>query len=148
MASCQRSEALTPGRPIHLMMTRVSRKVPPAFVRSAVLVVGLVVSAALGRPGTEMNFPRPAVDLPPPRAFESGFGFERLAAGQRAAELGELAAADSAYRVAWSDPLTRQRAAAALTELHRTPGFGLLADEDALARARTLLGFTFQRYDT
>jgi hypothetical protein len=116
------------------------------------VVVGLVASLtgvqALGRPGPDTYVPRPATNLPPPRAFESGFGYERLAAGQRAAERGELAEADSAFRAAWADAATRDRAAAALSDLHRTPGFTLPVDEGSLSATSRLLGSTFTRTET
>jgi hypothetical protein len=132
-------------------MSSVSRKVVPACVRSAALVVGVVASfmsvQALGRPGPEPVVPRPAVEFPS-RAFESGFGYERLAAGQRAQERGEFAEADAAYRAAWADAATRDRAAGALTALHRIPTFVLPVDEPGVAETRRLLGSTFQRYDT
>lgn len=131
-------------------MSCVSRKVVPACVRSAAAVVGFVASfttvkALAQRPGES---PGAAPLVRPVRAFESGYGYERLTAGRREAEEGNLREADAAYRTAWEDPATRDRAAAALTELHETPGFTLETNEAAVTFTMNRLGSAFQRYDT
>ena len=69
------------------------------------------------------------------------------AAARRAAN-GDLAAADEQYRLAWREPGTRTAAADALRELHRTPGFRLPTDEDAIGRSVRLLGPGFRRSET
>jgi hypothetical protein len=116
-----------------------------AWVRSAVAVVFMTACITVVRAAT---WPEPVSYVPRPVAREIGLGAERLAAGDRAAERGELRQADEAYRAAWEDLAVRTRAAAALQSLHRTPGFTLAADEPAVAATRHALGATFRRFDT
>jgi len=99
--------------------------------------------------------PRPAAGAParimamgearPPAARG---GEALMEAGAQAAARGDLAGADDAYRQAWRDATTRVRAAAALQDLHRTPGFRLPTDEGAVERTARLLGPGFRRSET
>lgn len=133
------------------MMRMPSRNVLPACVRSAAAIVGFAAAfgsvQALGqsRPDLDEHAPKRAL-IVPVRSVATGTMY--LALGDQALERGDLAGADAAYRAAWEDPAARERAALALRDLHRTPGFKLEADEAAVARTRRLLGETFERFDT
>src|SRR6185369_951492 len=48
----------------------------------------------------------------------------------------------------WADPDSRRQAAAALSQLHRSPGFSLEVDEAAVTLTRRALGGGFRRFDT
>lgn len=71
-----------------------------------------------------------------------------LTAAGQAAQHGDLVGADEQYRLAWREPAIRDRAAAALQELHRTPGFRLPIDESSVRKASRLLGSSFRRSET
>lgn len=60
----------------------------------------------------------------------------------------DFARADALYRKAWQDPMQRRRAATSLTALHKTPGFKLTTDSDAIKTALAQLGPGFTRHET
>lgn len=75
-------------------------------------------------------------------------GARLLRRGADAERAGDLAQADDAYRAAWADPTSRERAADALRRLHDLPTFDLPVDEARISEAMDALGPGFARVET
>ncbi len=71
-----------------------------------------------------------------------------LRAGASAASRGDYEQADRLFRTALGNGQTREAAATALRDLHRTPGFPLVVDETEVAKTAGLLGPGFGRTET
>jgi hypothetical protein len=71
-----------------------------------------------------------------------------MESGAEAASRGDIAGADDRFRRAWRDAGVREEAAAALHELHKTPGFKLGVDEAIVGRNARLVGSSFRRTET
>lgn len=67
---------------------------------------------------------------------------------QETLDRGDLVIADDHLRVAWLDPDTRERAAAMLWDLHRTPGFSIRAEDRAVDETMRGLGPKFRKIET
>lgn len=135
-----------------LAMRIASRNFGSVFLRSTATMVALsaIVTTLLNH---TRNPDRPSDSGLPMRGrilATAGTinGAEQIAAGDRAAAQGDLAAAETAYRLAWKDPSARVEAAEALDRLARTPGAKLAIDDVPVSRVHWQLGLSFVRYDT
>lgn len=134
-------------------MPIASRKNGSVRLRSVAAVLALTAGLA----AFELQGPRRAAGADEPsgkllatstRPAQTADGPDQIEAGRRAAARGDREAASAAYRRAWRDPAARYDAAEALSELARTPGSVLRADEIAVARVQRLVGPEFTRSET